>query len=331
MKIIEGLKIPNKYLPKLEWVRDIQYFEGPLLSEYKTNSGEIYALHWCDCSEVYQRWVAVRVTKRSLIELTAGLISIYELLKDRSQDPNLLLLDFSSTADITCAKWVRFNDLPSSYLPNETEIISLELIENHDANTYPMLIDGEWKSEELSTIQRRFMDIYALLFQNEKKSRSTEQKLMDVPWKGGYSSVNFYKTLKENLLNMVSLKAITYASPGYVEFFADRKIGLKVKRNIDIYISNKESIDHIYSNLSKYITQEGFNQMDVVTLNQDQERQLRQLSEKLLSNFSEPSWEWLLKTSSDVFKSTQTARSYYRKIKELSSFVANNRMLFSEI
>lgn len=330
MKEIKGLKVTKDYLPKFEWVRDIQYFEGPLLSEYKTKTNEIYALHWCDCSNESQRWLAVRVTKRSLLELTAGLISIYELLKERSQDRNPLLLDFKNN-EIVSSQWVQFKDLPKEYLPEKEVIISTELFETHNTKVYPLLITGDWDSDELSTVQRRFMDIYSLLFQHTRNSKVTEQKLMDVPWKGGYSTVNFYNMLKNSIANMVGLKAIHYASPGYIEFNADRIISLKLKNNIDMYITNKEKIDHIYSNLSKYIKEEGFNQMDVVVLKKEQEDKLKKFSETLLSNFSEPSWEWMLNTSTDAFKSTQTARSYYRKIKELSSFVTDDRLAFAEI
>jgi len=331
MITIDGLDLPEKYLPDFEWVRDIQYYDGPLLSEFISKSGELYTFHWCDCSEEHQRWLVLRVTKRSLLELTSGLISIYNFMTNRPLSSSPILLDYNDDGCVVGSKMINIGDLPESYLPSKEAMIMPELFEESEKKIYPLLIDGDWKSEELSIIPRRFMDLYALIFQFIKKSKSTEAKLMDVPWKGGYSSVNFYSTLKANLSQNVELKSIQYASPGYIEFYADRDISLLLKKNVDIYINSKEEIDTVYRNLSLYIQVEKFNKMNVVKLTASQDVMLNRLAESLLSKFSEPSWEWILNTSSDTFKSTQTARSFYRKVKEVSNFVLEERLLFANI
>lgn len=332
MDKIDGLKIPSNFLPLFEWKKDIQYFEGPLLSEYTTNKNETYAFHWCDCSDDLQRWMVVRVSPRSLLELTAGLITIRELLIDRSQDRAPLLIDMNDDDEIIFSQRVQIQDLPVEYLPKKDVFISSELFENYNAKVYPLLLNGDWNSDQLALVQRRFMDTYALLSQHTKRAADTEKKILDFPWKGGFSSLHFYNELKKGIRNFISLRAITYASPGYIEFNADRSISLILKKNVDTYIANKEKTDHIYKNLSNYISEEKFKDTEEkVVLNKKQEETLEKLSIDLLDNYSEPSWDWIREISSDSYKSTQITRSYYRKIKELSGFVEDGRLSFAEI
>lgn len=331
MKNLEGINIPKEYLPKFNWVRDIQYFDGPLLSEYVTDSNEIYAFYWCDCSDVYHRWLAVRVTKRSLLELISGLVSIYDFLIKRSQEPNLYVLDFDSDGEVGNSQLVNINNIPNSYLPEKDEIIDPVLFEDYDKDIYPVLIDGKWETEELAYIPRKFIDLYSLLQNYKKPKKTTSEKMVDMPWKGGFSAVNFYYYLRSSLLIKPEIKAIQYASPGYIEFFADRETSLIIKRNIDRYLSNKEIIDTVYSNLSKYIKDEEFNKMETVFLTKEQEESLMQFSKNLLEHFTDPTWEWVLDNSSDVFKATKISRSYCKRIMDISSFILSERLVFAEI
>lgn len=328
MNDIRGLIITKEYLPSFEWVRDIQYFDGPLLSEYKTNTGDTYIFHWCDCSENLNRWLAVRVSKRSLLELTSGLLSIHEALTVKNQENTSIILDIDDNVDIAEAKLVSISDLPTSYLPKKEVTIDPELFHDYDGSVYPILIDGEWDSDDLSMIQRKFIDIYSLIvnFVDQRK-----QNFSDHPWKGGFSSVNFFHDMRNALIFKPDIKAIHYASPGYIEFRAKRNISLKIKYNVDKYIINKEEINKYYAELSNYVRDEEFNKMDNVELTPQQENTIKRLGQGLLQHFTDPTWEWLQNKSSSTFKSAKIAKSYCNRIKDLASFIEDNRAMFAEI
>jgi hypothetical protein len=56
----------------LRHVRDLIYFDGPLLSHFKHPKGDDYLYYWCDCDEQANRWMVLRVTETSILWLTSG-------------------------------------------------------------------------------------------------------------------------------------------------------------------------------------------------------------------------------------------------------------------
>ncbi len=65
MEKIEGLKL-DKFPIKLNFLIDLFYFEGALLSLFKNDNDDNYLYYWFDVDENYNRWLIFRLSKSDL-------------------------------------------------------------------------------------------------------------------------------------------------------------------------------------------------------------------------------------------------------------------------
>ncbi len=330
MKNVKGVNIPVNYLPKFQWVEDIQYFEGALMSEYKTEKGELYVFHWCDCTDTVNRWLAVKTNRRSLYLLTSGLVTMESFFKEHILDSNIYLLDMGANDEIESATLTHIDSIAGEYLPKPDVCVSVDLMPSSYEANYPVLIDQNWSSEELAGFPRKFMDAYALIAKFMSDNIRQVQGAAEAPWLGGASSVSFYQELRGNLGRELGINAVQYASPGYFEFTAKRDISLLLKKNIDAYLNKKDDINAVFNTISAYLKDHKLNK-DNTEPNEQEKEWLLENGKKLMDFFNEPTWEWVKEISPDAFRAVKISMSYYRRIRTLSGYVDSKKAVFAKV
>jgi hypothetical protein len=96
-------------------VRDLEVFEGPLLSEYRDETGGTYIEKWCTRDENTHRTLLVRSDQCSIAEYLGGRLSLLDLLIDRSSNVGFLF-DYGRDG-VQRATIVEVSSLPANYLP----------------------------------------------------------------------------------------------------------------------------------------------------------------------------------------------------------------------
>jgi hypothetical protein len=92
-------------------MREIQYFEGPLLTEFEDMSGAFFLRYWCDRSEAGDRWLLFKTRKDLIEQYESGAISLRRLMDNSCKGKNLYLLENGTM-------WlVAYNRLPADYRP----------------------------------------------------------------------------------------------------------------------------------------------------------------------------------------------------------------------
>ncbi len=66
MLTLPGTRIDDNSLDTLKLVRDLVYFDGPLVSLYNNECGEPYVFYWCDRDKKCNRWLVTRVDPQIL-------------------------------------------------------------------------------------------------------------------------------------------------------------------------------------------------------------------------------------------------------------------------
>jgi len=113
-KQILGKKINDH--PKLKWVEDIEYFDGPLLSIYSQGK-VLWLVSWCDISR-FKTW---STTKLKIDKYLNQEIDYLSMIPEKLY----LIDDFEFKSETWFA--VEKNQLPDSYLPNENCFYDSEL------------------------------------------------------------------------------------------------------------------------------------------------------------------------------------------------------------
>lgn len=127
MEHVQKMKSPSTFgavpvpvqLSELEWVQDLEYYDGPLLSHFKGKSGEDVMTHWVDCDGECNRWLYY-VTDH-LGDYVSGKISLKKLL-DQCVGSVVLVVDIDAACVFQSVWAVNVSSLPADYLPDDENV-----------------------------------------------------------------------------------------------------------------------------------------------------------------------------------------------------------------
>ena len=80
MRVIDGERLAAQPV-SLEHVRDIEYFDGPLLSLFQDRDGQPWIYYWCDCDEQHNRWLMFRSTLTEVVAYMKRDKSLLDLIR----------------------------------------------------------------------------------------------------------------------------------------------------------------------------------------------------------------------------------------------------------
>lgn len=97
--------------------RDLIAFDGPLLSLFRDPNGEAFLYYWCDCGEVANRWMVLRVAESTLVRLINRAIPLDAVIPFGSSDGRIAFLDIAGDGS-TQAYSASPSAIPESYRPS---------------------------------------------------------------------------------------------------------------------------------------------------------------------------------------------------------------------
>lgn len=322
-----GLPMPLGFMPETTWVRDLQYFDGPLLSQHENALGEHYLFQWCDQDAEATRWLVMRVRERDVMRLLARKLGLRSLISEFLPDDYVRIVDFDHAGKLLRLAFVNPDDLPSDYLPAEEGFLTASLVSPSVRAGFVGLLDGDWNTQELAELYRRVRDTHALIY---LYSEDTKTKFRPAPFKGGFSTINFYQQIKGYIpaKARVSERAIHYSSPGFVAFRGD-VVTLGILRNVlDTVRENADALSEQNRELSRYLRDQGLNEEDV-SATTEQESEMAKHAEAMLLLIGRPDWAWLTSKSPSIFQATKIVRAHYRRLKDLLKFEEQGRCVLA--
>lgn len=203
-------------LPRhLDFVRDLEEFDGPILSEYHAKQGGLYLEKWCACHESTTRTLFVRTEPRAVAEYLARRMSMLTLLTGPSDGVGFVV---DKVGDETKAVYmVRVADLPDKYLPRPTAFHDETLRPEWDMSPQSFLLDGQWDARLLAKIEKIYLEVYAFsLLTTPGNPQPLPEGVLQYYYDGGYSIMHAFNRLRSAVPDNQRAKAVgVYAnSPG---------------------------------------------------------------------------------------------------------------------
>lgn len=326
-----GYKVREDLLPEHTHILDLQYFDGPLLAEFHSPSGDKFIYHWCDCDDSSNRWLVIPISQRELIQLKSLSISLKELYDiKRNSDTMVYVMDIDARFRRKQLYFYRIMDLPSSYIPHRDSFLIPALMPERQEPTFSILLGGhDWDVDALSNLLKKFPDVYAL---QTYYKMGAEQRFTKRPHKGGYSTRNHYGELRRFIgkEHYPTVKAMAFASPGYIEFNAAPEIGAEVSRSILKLKQYKNDLRKTFRDIEGHIRLLGVNRTvgDVQLSPQDEAYLCRQV-EFLLKQVDAPPFDWLQELFSTKFEAIKAGMAHYRRLKDLEDLLESGRISFA--
>lgn len=190
----------------------------------KGSTTQDFFYYWCDADSRSNRWMCIPVSRKEIIEYKCQTKSLFDICKEHQ---NLLFVDINNDLKPQRGISVERKDIPEEYLPPEESFFDEDLYPNDIFLTEPALydlkLDGDWYLEELVGIPKIYSQLYSFVYTLKNLGRDSvtdnaARIFSNYPWKGGFSTVNFYRDLGAVIPSFHEPKvdSIQYASPGQI-------------------------------------------------------------------------------------------------------------------
>lgn len=322
-----------EFLPvvDLERVRDLEYYDGPLLSHFRhRRKGDHYLYYWCDCNETVNRWMILRVGEASIIRLVNRFVPLDYVIPKACQDDFVYFVDMDSDGLADKVTLCRLAAVPEIYVPAEGAYLHVDApTDAKHRRTYSVLIESNLSIGELSDLPRVFSQAYAFLYILLVLKPA---KLAGYPWRGGFSAVHFYRWLLDLIPgeDRPSVATLQYASPGFIRFALDPNIAGRIGNLITNMLGENDALMGTYRELYGYIRSNKLN--DLKRTDQDEwskhDRPLTVFTRTILQQLNLPEPEELIAVARRPFEAAKIALSFVRRVRHLAKLDADGLVRF---
>lgn len=201
-------------------------------------------------------------------------------------------------------------------------------------------MDGEWSLDDLVDLGRRYGQVYSFFYALQfgigkpELDPRTSRAFARFPWRGGWSVVQFYKSLSMAVPedHRPRVKSIEYSSPGYIELIAVISVVLRIRKIVDNVCSMAERInttyDRIYRDAMKRKLLKNKLERDELELRRDQlefaDAAARQLADAMGLELTD---DFLKLAANPVFR-LKILLSFYRRLRPLVKLKDSNKISF---
>lgn len=230
--------IPLVRLPvELTFVRDLEEFDGPLLSEFRSANGDTFLYYWCDCNEKANRWLVVRAPRQDLFRYLVGRTALRSLIRE-CRDRFLYVVDLDETATVLSAWFVYAENVPENYLPRHDSVPRPGT--GVEPGFQDVSIDQAWDYEQYP---RKFLQAYSF-HTAFGRGGSSEALEIDYRLTTGWIFDTFYKKIDATVepTHRASLEAVSFASPGYLRFRVDPMIAEGLRNAVARYLARRSEL-----------------------------------------------------------------------------------------
>src|SRR5215510_561067 len=130
-----------------------------------------------------------------------------------------------------------------------------------DRSYYRVLLDREWGLTDLYEFPHSYSQTYAFLYCFDSSLRPRDRArinraLEQYPWRGGYSYVNIYTVLQNQIpgTDRPRVKSISKTSPGWLDLFLNVDVALQVAQAVTALSGASAAAAAAYKYVSKTLT-----------------------------------------------------------------------------
>lgn len=201
----------------LQFVRDLEAFEGPILSEYRAaERGAVYVEKWCTRQDGVSRSLLVRSDQRSVAEFLGGRLPMLDLLNKRSD--GIGLLTDRANAETVAVWLVSIAEVPRGYLPKADRLHDESFRPDWEIVPQSYLVDVyDWDAKMFAVIERDYLNAAAFAYHTKLGTqRELPSNILDFRYDGGYSVMHAFNALRDGVPreDRARAAAVAASSPG---------------------------------------------------------------------------------------------------------------------
>lgn len=133
--------------------------------------------------------------------------------------------------------------------------------DDDDPDAYRVLLDGRWQLVDLYEFPHAFAQCYGFIYCLDSKLRPRDRERIEeafagYPWRGGYSYVNIYTVLQNQVpvADRPQIKSISYASPGWLDIFLNVDVAIQVAKSVGVLAGSAVAATKAYATIMKTLS-----------------------------------------------------------------------------
>jgi len=211
----------------------------------------------------------------------------------------------------------------------------------YDEKNYRVLLDKRWSLEDFNKFSRLYLQNYAFLYcmennENNIRAPTLFSDLNDYKLRDGLSYVNVYSLFKRNIPSQFhpKVRAISYASPGFIELILDYEVAIQVAVGIGVLLKGLASTAETYNKLHDIY-------LDLARKRKEKEnhflklesakiKEVQKLNEQLAKGLGFLSLSDMYEKVGNEEEVAKLLMAHYRRMKVLSTFVEKGKLKFPE-
>ncbi|SAL39299.1 hypothetical protein AWB69_03884 [Caballeronia udeis] len=282
------------------------------------------------------RFLGARIGEEHLGQFLTGRIDLHYALTS-NRKPKFVL--FSYFGHESVARFRRYKDpLPNEWLPDRGffwEATHGYQTEHAASQSVSVAIDGRWDIEDLAEYPQVLAAPYAFLHAVMRGVSEHVAGVADMfqryPWRGGYSTVNFYRDLYDAIPapERVVVSKIKYASPGKIELRAATDVIEALHREIATFGDSKSY--KLYQELRRQMSSRELlgRTSEEAAVDSETDVFLRDSCVQLAEAISFEQMDRLYALCGDSWVlSAKLLLAYYRRLLELSDFYRSGKAAY---
>jgi hypothetical protein len=212
------------------------------------------------------------------------------------------------------------DSVPEEYRPAPGSFLDRHSVPTPD-DSYAFVVDGGWSVKALGDFPHVFAKAYSLLY---GFTFLHWQHVSSFPWRGGFSAMHFFNWAANQVAgeHRPRVKAMQYASPGFLRFSLHRPTAEMVATCISVYKGDNASVAGAYSRLYGRISDHKLNDVtdpDSPIWN-DHNEPLRNGAVEIMNAFRVVDGEAFAAVCGRPFEAAKIAMAFYRTILDLVAF-----------
>jgi hypothetical protein len=202
-------------------------------------------------------------------------------------------------------------------------------------------LDGEWGLLDFSAFGRQYVQSYSFLYAltlEEENEEDTDERVehafMAYPWRGGWSTVDFYESLRARVpkRHRPKIVRIEYASPGFIELALVLSVAYMIRKIVKHICDSLNDVNNTYNNIHKGMRDRKLTQISVrraeVRLSKEELEFVQQSADMLADKIGFTQMDTVRELTPNQLVALKVLLSFYRRARHLANLQNKGQIRF---
>lgn len=204
-------------------------------------------------------------------------------------------------------------------------------------NIYRIILDNEWKLEDLYEFPRAYYQMYAFYYcfssdENLSNVEHFKNRLETYKQAHQYRYINFYNKLQHyvTLKNRPIISSIKYASPGWLDLILNPDIAFQIAKSVGIYLGLSVTAAKTYSTIYKILAdinkERNKQKLETYKLTKSQNEQLISMSKDFANLIGFENIKAIDDVTEDSEITLKILLAQYRRIQKIGEYINTGKV-----